>query len=330
MRVLVTGGAGYIGSHAAKALALAGHAPVVYDNLSRGHAWAVRWGPLVQGDLAGRDLLAATLRTHRIEAVMHFAALAYVAESMAEPGLYFRNNVGGSIALLEAMRAADVRTLVFSSTCATYGAARSIPISEDHPQAPESPYGESKLAVEKMLRWYGQVHGFRSVSLRYFNAAGADAEAEIGESHEPETHLIPLALEAAEDGGAPLRIWGTDYATPDGTAVRDYVHVSDLAEAHVQALGYLEAGGGSLALNLGAGRGSSVREVVEAVRAVTGRAPRVQECPRRAGDPEALIADARRAALVLGWQPRESRLERIIETAWNWKRKQRPASVAGQ
>jgi UDP-arabinose 4-epimerase len=315
---LVTGGAGYIGSHACKALAKAGYRPIAYDNLCHGHRWAVRWGPLVEGDVADVARLRAVMSAERVVAVMHFAAFAYVGESMAEPAKYFRNNVSASLTLLEAMRDVGVEALVFSSTCATYGIPDRVPIDESAPQRPVSPYGESKLMVERMLSWFGSAYGVRSASLRYFNAAGADIDTEIGEAHEPESHLVPLAIQAALGQGPELRVFGTDYPTPDGTAVRDFIHVDDLAEAHVKALEYLLAHDSSVALNLGSGRGYSVREVVAAVERATGLPVPVEESPRRPGDPPTLIADARLAHGVLDWRPDRSDLETIIETALRW------------
>ena len=317
-RVLVTGGAGYIGSHAAKALAVAGYEPVVLDNLARGHREAVRWGPFVEGDLADGTLLRDSLRRFEIGAVMHFAAYAYVGESMTKPELYFSNNVVNSLNLLDAMRQTGVRRIVFSSTCATYGIPEVVPIREEMPQRPINPYGESKLMVERMLHWYGAAHGFAHMSLRYFNAAGADPDGEIGERHEPETHLIPLVLDAALGRRARVEIYGTDYPTPDGTAIRDYIHVSDLAIAHVLALKHLQQGGASGALNLATGRGHSVREVIAAAERVTQRALPRREIERRAGDPPALVADAGRAHALLGWTPGLSDLETIVATAWRW------------
>jgi UDP-arabinose 4-epimerase len=329
MNILVTGGAGYIGSHAAKALARAGHRPIVYDNLSRGHDWAVQWGPLVKGDTSHTDLIAQTLRTHQVDAVLHFAAFAYVGESMSDPGAYFTNNFVGSMRLLEAMRSSGVRDIVFSSTCAVYGNPQRVPITEDEPRCPVNPYGESKLMVEKLLRWYGEIHGMRWVALRYFNAAGADPEGETGECHDPEPHVIPLALEAAESPARPLAILGTDYPTPDGTAVRDYTHVADLAQAHLRALDYIGAGGESRAFNLGTGRGHSVREVIAAVRSVTGAQPATREAPRRAGDPPVLVADPSAARAALGWSAQLD-LHDSVRTAWNWRvsrRARNPASA---
>jgi UDP-arabinose 4-epimerase len=320
MRVLVTGGAGYIGSHAAKALARAGDEPVVYDNLSRGHAWAVKWGPLVEGDIRDAERLRHTLRRERIEAVLHFAALAYVDESMRQPAAYLDTNSGGSLTLLQAMQAEGVELLVLSSSCATYGVPERLPVDELSSQAPLSPYGESKLMMEKAALWCAGAGGPRYAVLRYFNAAGADPDAEIGESHQPETHLLPLALEAALNIQQPLRVYGTDYPTPDGTAIRDYVHVTDLAEAHLRALDHLRQGGRGGAFNLGSGRGHSVREVIAAAERVSGASPAVLFEARRAGDAPALVADTSRAREVLGWTPARSDLNSMVETAWRWRR----------
>jgi UDP-arabinose 4-epimerase len=315
--VLVTGGAGYVGSHACKALARAGYRPVVFDNLTRGHRAAVRWGPLVEGDIADRARLVAAIAQYRVSAVMHFAAFAYVGESVADPALYYRNNLVGSLALLEAMRETGLDRIVFSSTCATYGIPEVVPIPESARQSPVNPYGESKLAIERALHWY-RVYGLRSVSLRYFNAAGADRDGEIGETHDPETHLIPLVLEAALGRRPFVEIYGADYPTPDGTAIRDYIHVEDLAAAHVAALEYLSAGGDAVALNLGTGRGHSVRAVIAAAERVGGRTVPHRTAPRRPGDPPVLVADARLAAERLGWHPRCSDLDTIITTALAW------------
>ena len=316
--VLVTGGAGYIGSHACKALARAGYLPVVFDDLSRGHREAVRWGPLVEGNLAERGKLAAALDRHRVSVVMHFAAYAYVGESVTDPALYYANNLGGSLALLESMREVGVDKIVFSSTCATYGTPAQVPIRETLPQLPVNPYGETKLAIERALHWYGEAYGLRWVSLRYFNAAGADPESEIGERHEPETHLVPLVLEAALGERPQIDIYGTDYPTPDGTAIRDYIHVQDLAEAHLRALERLSAGGQSAALNLGTGRGHSVREVIRAAEAVSGKSIPCRETARRPGDPPVLVADAGLAAELLGWRAQVSDLDTIVRTALAW------------
>ncbi|MBV8336404.1 MAG: UDP-glucose 4-epimerase GalE [Alphaproteobacteria bacterium] len=319
--VLVTGGAGYIGSHASKVLSLAGHRPVVFDNLSRGHREAVRWGPLVEGELADRERLVAAIREHRISAVMHFAAFAYVGESVADPALYYRNNLSGTLSLLDAMRETGLDKIVFSSTCATYGMPEVVPIPETAPQLPVNPYGETKLAIERALQWYHRAYGLRSMSLRYFNAAGADPEGEIGELHEPETHLIPLILHTALGKRSHVDIYGTDYETPDGTAIRDYIHVEDLAEAHLRALEHLGAGGESAALNLGTGSGHSVREVIAAAEAISGRPIARREVARRPGDAPILVADPGLAAQQLGWCAHCSDLETIIDTAFAWHKR---------
>jgi UDP-arabinose 4-epimerase len=325
--VLVTGGAGYIGSHACKALAAAGYVPITVDNLVYGHRWAVKWGPFIEGDLEDRELLHQVMRDYQVEAVMHFAAYAYVGESMQAPGKYFRNNVANTINLLDAMVDTGVRQIVFSSTCATYGMPERMPIDESHPQRPVNPYGESKLFVERALRWYDVAHGIRFVSLRYFNAAGADAEGDIGEDHDPETHLIPLVIQAALGQRPQVQIFGTDYATPDGSAVRDYIHVTDLARAHVNAIDKLITGCNSTVLNLGTGNGYSVKEVIKTVEQVSGRKVNVQEAPRRAGDPPRLVAQSCLAAELLGWVPQHSDLETIVTTALRWH-EQRLAGAA--
>jgi UDP-glucose-4-epimerase GalE len=321
-KVLVTGGAGYIGSHACKALAAAGFIPVTLDNLVYGHERAVKWGPFVKGDLADKALLLQTLRDHEVAAVMHFAAYAYVGESMTDPGKYFRNNVTNTINLLDAMIEAEVGSIVFSSTCATYGVPGEVPIGEGHPQQPINPYGESKLFIERALRWYGEAHGIRAYALRYFNAAGADPDGEIGEDHDPETHLIPLVIQAALGQRDNVKIFGTDYDTPDGSAVRDYIHVTDLAEAHVSAISRLLEGGDSQFLNLGTGTGHSVKDVVSAVERISGLQVNAIEAPRRAGDPPILVAKPGAAAEVLGWIPRHSDLEAIVATALRWHQQQ--------
>jgi UDP-glucose-4-epimerase GalE len=328
--VLVTGGAGYIGSHACKALAAAGYTPVTYDNLSRGHRHAVRWGPLVEGDIADRRAVTAALKAHRISSVMHFAAFAYVGESGTDPALYYSNNVSGTLSLLDAMRELEVNHIVFSSSCATYGLPDSVPIRETMAQLPVNPYGETKLAIERVLHWYGPAYGLRSVALRYFNAAGCDRAGEIGEEHDPETHLIPLVLRAALGTAPPVQIFGTDYATPDGTAVRDYIHVDDLAAAHVRALQYLAAGGESTAVNLATGNGYSVREIIAAVTKAVGHEVPQREAPRRVGDPPALVADPSRAAQVLGWRAQCSDLDTIIRTALAWEMRQHNAGATGE
>jgi len=319
--VLVTGGAGYIGAHACKALAAAGYLPVTYDNLVYGHERAVRWGPLERGDILDRARLDEVIDRYRPTAIMHFAAFAYVGESVTDPGKYYRNNVMGSLTLLEAARDHGIGRFVFSSTCATYGMPDRLPIGEDTPQQPINPYGASKLMVERMLADFGAAHGLRSIALRYFNAAGADPDGEIGECHDPETHLVPLVLDAASGRRPHITIFGTDYDTPDGTCIRDYIHVTDLADAHVKALQALEAGAPSSAYNLGNGQGYSVREVISAVERATALAVPCMLGPRRPGDPAALISDATRARDELEWQPRLAELDEIIRTAWGWHQK---------
>jgi len=316
--VLVTGGAGYVGSHTCKLLAAEGHLPVTYDNLARGHREAVRWGPLVVGDLEDRSRLDETFDRYRPEAVIHFAALTYVGESVEKPDLYYCHNVTGSLTLIDAALRAGVDRMVFSSTAAVYGTPRGVPIGEDHPLAPINPYGRSKRMVEEMLADAAGAYGLRSVCLRYFNAAGADPDGETGEDHDPETHAIPLAIQSALGDRPPFQIFGTDYDTPDGTCIRDYVHVMDLAQAHLRALDYLARGGRSTAVNLGTGRGTSVAELLQAVGRVAGRpVPRLVGS-RRPGDPAILVADGRRARELLGWRPRFQHLDTIVETAWNW------------
>lgn len=317
-KVLVTGGAGYVGSHVCKVLAGAGFEPIVYDNLLRGHRASVRWGTLEVGDLTNQARLHEVLKRHRPASVMHFAALTYVGESVSDPALYYRNNVVGTLTLLEAMREFGIGTLVFSSTCATYGTPVHLPLTEDHPQEPINPYGSSKLMVERIILDYSEAYGMRSAALRYFNAAGADPEGEIGEDHDPETHAVPLAIMAAAGKGLPFRVFGTDYPTPDGSAVRDYIHVLDLAEAHLAALTYLQNGGATGAFNLGTGTGTSVLELIASVERVGNRAVPVVHSARRPGDPPVLVADARRAVATLGWQPRYRGIDEIIRTAWSW------------
>jgi UDP-glucose-4-epimerase GalE len=320
MKVLVTGGAGYIGSHACKALAADGFEPVTYDNLSRGNRWAVKWGPLEVGEIADQTRLRAVLDSHQPAAIMHFAAFAYVGESVENPNLYYQNNVCGSAALLRALTHSQPIPVVFSSTCATYGIPDEVPIPEGHPQRPINPYGFTKLVVERILADLDQAHGLRSVSLRYFNAAGADPEAQIGEAHNPETHLIPLVLAAARDGTA-VTVFGSDYETPDGTCIRDYIHVADLADAHVRALKYLLTGGATCALNLANAHGYSVTEVIETAQRVTGKTIKIKVAPRRPGDPPSLIGSAERARTLLGWTPMRSSLDVQIADAWNWMQK---------
>ena len=305
--VLVTGGAGYIGSHTAKALAAAGYTPVVLDNLSAGSRQSVQWGPLVEGDIGDEALLRTIVGEFNIEAVIHFAASAYIGESMRKPGRYFHNNVTKSLALLDTMIDCGVNQLIFSSSCAIYGLPQAETIDEDHRQLPVNPYGETKLFVEKACHWYEQAHQLRSVCLRFFNAAGADPLGELGEIHNPETHLIPLAIRSALGTDHELVINGTDFATPDGTAVRDYVHVSDIASAHVRALHYLDAGGPSTRLNLGSGEGTSVLEVIRAVEQISQKSVRAIRGPRRPGDPAVLVARTDRARSILGWEPKVPR-----------------------
>jgi UDP-glucose-4-epimerase GalE len=317
--VLVTGGGGYIGSHAAKALHRAGYRVVVYDNLSAGHRAAVKYGALVEGDIADVAAVRAALRQHEVFGVMHFAAFLDVGESVREPIRYYRNNVVGALAVLEAMAAESVRHFVFSSTCATYGEPIETPITETHPQKPINSYGETKLAVEHALPHIEAAHGIHWVALRYFNAAGADPDGEIGEDHSPEIHLIPRAIEAAA-GGRGLQVFGDDYPTPDGTCLRDYVHVSDLADAHIRALEAIAETGKSGAYNLGTGRPHSVREVIDTVERVTGRRVPWTLAPRRAGDPAVLYAGAQKAQAELHWTPRYADLETIVQTAWDWHR----------
>ncbi|MGR3494739.1 UDP-glucose 4-epimerase GalE [Citreimonas sp.] len=316
--VLVTGGAGYIGSHTCKALAQAGYTPITYDSLCRGNAWAARYGPLEVGDLLDGERLRDVIRKHAPIGVIHFAAFSYVGESMQDPLLYYRNNVGGTATLLRAMQAEGVSRFVFSSTCATYGTPERIPIDEDCPQRPINPYGQSKLMVEQMMKDCAQAGQLDAIALRYFNAAGADADAEIGEAHDPETHLIPLALGAAKGTLPPLTVFGDDHDTPDGTCIRDYIHVTDLACAHVKALDQTGNAPGFTALNLGTGTGASIREVIEMTRAVTGRDVPHSYGPSRAGDPAALVADPSRAAATLDWTPTHSDLRNILQTAWAW------------
>lgn len=318
MPILITGGAGYIGSHCAKMAARHGIQPVVLDNLTAGRRAAVRWGPLIEGDIGDGGLLRGVLLEHKIDAVIHFAAHCYVGESVVDPRKYFHNNVVNTLTLLDAIVEAGITSIVFSSSCATYGNPDKVPIIEQTPQRPINPYGESKLFVERMLHWYGVAYQLRSVTLRYFNAAGADPDNELGECHDPETHLIPLVLDAALRKRPFVSIYGADYPTPDGTAVRDYVHVTDLAEAHLRALEYLRAGGQSIALNLGSQTGYSVKEVVLAAERIVGATCPVRLVERRPGDPPVLIADCGKAQEVLGWRPQFSDLDTILETACRW------------
>ena len=315
--VLITGGAGYIGSHICKALVRAGYRPITYDNLVHGHQWAVRWGPLETGDVLDKTKLAHVFDRYRPLAVVHCAAFAYVGESMSNPEKYYQNNVAGSLSLLQVARR-DLTPIVFSSSCATYGIPDRLPITECTPQQPINPYGATKLMVERMIADFGQAYRLPFATLRYFNVGGADADGEIGEDHTPETHLIPLVIDAASGRGPPITIFGTDYDTPDGTCIRDYIHVSDLADAHVRAVQRLLAGGSSDAFNLGIGRGFSVREVVASVERVTGRMVPVIMSSRRPGDPPALVSDAAKARKELGWKAAYDELDALIRTAWTW------------
>jgi UDP-arabinose 4-epimerase len=326
LRVLVAGGAGYIGSHTCKVLAAAGHTPVVFDNLHTGHEWAAKWGPFERGDINDPAALAAVLTRHRPEAVINFAALAYVGESNREPTRYYRTNVGGLLTLIETMRAHDVGKIVFSSSCATYGVPDKLPIVEGMRQDPINPYGRSKLMGEQVLRDACAAQGLAAVALRYFNAAGADPDGETGEEHEPETHLIPLVLQAAQATRPHIAVFGTDYDTPDGTCVRDYVHVTDLANAHVAALGVCKEGQFA-AYNLGAGKGSSIEEVIARAREITRRRIDVKAEARRPGDPPVLVADPSAAQSALGWKPEHSGLDSMIETAWRWMTEHRSRAM---
>jgi UDP-glucose 4-epimerase len=316
--VLVTGGAGYIGSHACKALAAAGYIPVTLDNLSTGWRDAVQFGPFVQADLLDRTALDAAFAEYRPMAVLHFAALSQVGEAMAEPGKYWRNNVSGSLNLIEAAIDAGCLDFVFSSTCATYGDRDGEVLDEDTPQAPLNAYGASKRAIEDMLADFGASHVLRSVIFRYFNVAGADPDGEVGEHHRPETHLIPLILDAVDGKRAALTVHGTDYPTPDGTCIRDYVHVMDLVDAHVKGLEWLRAGRGSRVFCLGTGSGFSVREVVDATRHVTNRPVPMVDGPRRGGDAVKLVCGSTRAKAELGWHPGRSTMQQMIADAWRW------------
>ena len=327
--VLVTGGAGYVGSHCCKAFSEAGWRVVVFDNFSRGWRDFVQFGEVVEGDLLSSEDLDAAFETYKPDAVAHFAAFAYVGESVEQPGLYYENNVMGTVRLLDAMAKAGTKQIIFSSTCATYGVPEKMPMTEDLPQRPINPYGMSKLFVEKVLDDYEVAHGIRSVKLRYFNAAGASPDGEIGERHEPETHLIPLCIEGVLNDTFKLTIFGDDFDTRDGTCIRDYIHVMDLADAHLKALDYLEAGGASDAFNLGTGTGTSVLEIVDAVERVTGKPVPRSVGPRRPGDPPALVASADKAARVLGWKPGQSGIDRVIETAYRWHLKEIERKAAG-
>ncbi|CAM3968794.1 UDP-glucose 4-epimerase GalE [Cohnella lubricantis] len=320
MAVLVTGGAGYIGSHAVAALLEKGEEVVVVDNLYQGHREAVLGGKLYVGDLRDEAFLAQVFAENEIDGVIHFAANSLVGESMENPGKYYHNNVYGTLCLLEAMKKADVKYIVFSSTAATYGEPEKVPIEEFDRTQPTNTYGETKLAMEKMIRWFDVAHGVKYVSLRYFNAAGAHESGKIGEDHSPETHLIPLVLQVALGQREFISVFGEDYPTEDGSCIRDYIHVSDLADAHLLALDRLRKGGDSAVYNLGSGSGSSVKQVIETVREVTGHPIPVRVQERRAGDPAVLIASSERARSELGWSPRREKLSDIVASAWEWHR----------
>lgn len=318
MRIIVCGGAGYIGSHTVRELYRSGYEVLVLDNLIKGHREAIGDISLVEVDINDKPSLKQVFQKHKFAAVMHFAAYSLVGESVAEPALYYRNNVLGTLNLLEVMLAHGVKRIIFSSTAAVYGEPKEVPITEEHPTRPTNPYGATKLAVEEMLRWFDQAYGLKYISLRYFNACGADESGEIGEDHTPETHLIPLVLQTALGKLPEIRIFGTDYPTPDGTCIRDYIHVNDLAEAHILALEKLLADGQSAVYNLGNGNGFSVREVIRAAEEVVGKPIKVVEGERRPGDPAVLVASSERIKRELGWQPKYQGLKEIIETAWKW------------
>jgi UDP-glucose 4-epimerase len=319
--ILIAGGAGYIGSHANKILNKKGFETIVYDNLSRGHRELAKWGHFIQGDLADKDQLRLCFKTYPITAVMHYCAFCYVGESVDHPAEYYRNNVANTLNLLDVMVEFGVKYFIFSSTCSTYGNPLRIPITEDHPQQPINPYGKSKLMVEQILKDYDAAYGIRHVCLRYFNAAGADPAGEIGEWHEPEPHLIPLLLQVAAGQREHIQIYGVDYETPDGTCIRDYIHINDLATAHLLALEYLQSGAPSDAFNLGNGNGFSVREVIQSVERVTGKSIKVVETERRFGDPPILVGSSVKAGQMLNWQPQYTSLDEIIKTAWRWQKK---------
>jgi UDP-glucose 4-epimerase len=316
--VLVTGGAGYVGSHAVKELRANGIPCVVLDNLSRGRRELVLDADLIVGDVADTKLVERILSDYGVQAVMHFAAYAYVGESMQHPARYYQNNVASTIGLLDSLARHGVKLFVFSSTCATYGLPQAIPITEEHAQQPVNPYGASKLMVERILRDFDAAYGMRSVVFRYFNAAGADPDGRIGEMHDPETHLIPLTLDVAIGKRDSVEVYGSDYPTPDGTCIRDYIHVSDLAQAHVLGLRHLQQGAASCVFNLGNGNGFSVREVIETVQTVTGTTINTRTVNRRRGDPHQLVGSSAKAREVLGWSPRFAALDKIVETAWRW------------
>lgn len=321
MNILVTGGAGYIGSHTCKQLKKRGLTPVTYDNLSRGHEEFVKWGPLVVGNILDSRKVEETLKNYNIQAVLHFAAYTYVGESVEKPELYYHNNVQGTLSLLEAMLKANVKKFVFSSTCATFGIPKTIPLTEELPQDPINPYGQTKLIIEKILRDYGNAYNLKSIALRYFNAAGADPDGEIGEKHDPETHLIPLTIDGVLKNKT-LKIFGNDYPTPDGTCLRDYVHVQDLAEAHVLALKYLDQSKKNFDdFNLGNQKAYSVKEIIQAVENISDKKVPAEIYPRRPGDPAILVSDSSKAQKYLQWKPEISDIQEIIKTAYNWHKR---------
>jgi UDP-glucose-4-epimerase GalE len=327
--VLVTGGAGYIGSHTCKALAARGYIPVTLDNLVYGHPWAVQWGPLITGDITDASVLDRVFSEYHPAAVIHFAAFAYVGESVEHPAKYYQNNVAGSISLLNAMRRHGCRRIIFSSTCATYGIPQEVPVAENHPQSPINPYGRSKLMMEQIIQDYGNAYGIQHAILRYFNAAGADPDGQIGEDHNPETHLIPIILQTVLGQRSHTDVYGTDYETPDGTAIRDYIHVSDLAGAHVLALKFLTGSCRNLCVNLGTGHGYSVMEVIQAVQEITGKSVHYRIADRRPGDPPILVAKPDQAYALLGWTPDFTDIRATVSTAWNWHQS-RQADISGR
>ena len=320
MAVLICGGAGYIGSHTNKLLSRQGYDTVIFDNLVYGHKEAVKWGTFIQGDLKNQKEIEEVFQKYPIDAVLHFAAYAYVGESVQEPEKYYYNNVVNTLNLLNVMRKHRCDKIIFSSTCATYGEPEKVPITEEMPQKPINPYGETKLTVERIFRDYEKAYGLKYVVLRYFNAAGADPDGEIGESHNPETHIIPLVMDAVSGKKPDIKVFGTDYPTPDGSCVRDYIHVTDLAQAHLLALQYLEKGGESDCFNLGNEKGTSVLEIISAVKRVTGRDFTVTPSPRRPGDPAVLVGSSEKARRILGWEPKFADIDIIVDHAWKWHR----------
>jgi len=321
--ILVTGGAGYIGSHVCKALAAQGFLPITYDNLCSGNEEAVKWGPFEEGDIRDRKRLGEVIRTYKPVAIMHFAALIQVADSVENPAVYYDNNIHGSYCLLEEARLHNIRNMVFSSTAAVYGTPETDIIPESSPLKPINPYGQTKLAMENMIRDYAKAYNYNTAILRYFNAAGADPQGELGTAYKKDTHIIPLLMRVASGDMPNIKVFGTDYDTPDGTALRDYIHVTDLADAHIRALRHIMSKEESLTLNIGTTKGQSVQRVLEASRKVTAKPIPSENCDRRAGDPAILVADATRAKEVLDWNPQFSDIETIIETAWQWRQKQR-------